>query len=41
MDQGRLEIAGRVGDMPIHGSLGDVSRNANLSDSWQSVHGIG
>jgi hypothetical protein len=41
IDEYSLEIAGRVGDMPIHESLGDVSRNANLSDSWQSVQGIG
>ncbi len=28
-----LEIAGRVGDTPIHESLGDVNRNTNLSES--------
>jgi len=28
-----LEIAGRVGDTPIHESLGDVSRNTKLSES--------
>ena len=28
-----LEVAGSVGDTPIHASLGDVSRNTNLSES--------
>jgi hypothetical protein len=28
-----LEIAGRMGDTPIHESLGDVGRNTNLSES--------
>src|SRR6266849_6514622 len=41
IDEYSLEIAGRVGDTPIHESLGDVSRNANLSESWHSVHRIG
>jgi len=40
-DEYGLEIAGRVRDTPIHESLGDVSRNANLSESWHSVHRIG
>jgi hypothetical protein len=33
-----LEIAGRVGDTPIHESLGDASRNANLSECWHPVY---
>ncbi len=33
IDEFSLEIAGRVGDTRIHESLGDVSRNANLSES--------
>src|SRR5712692_1860933 len=41
IDEYNLEITGRVGDTPIHASLGDVSRNANLSESWHSVHRIG
>ncbi len=36
-----LEIAGRAGDVSIHESLGDARRNANLSESWHSVHRIG
>src|SRR6266566_1626190 len=40
-DQCSLEIAGRVGDTPIHESLDDVSRTANLSESWHSVHRTG
>ncbi len=40
-DEYGLEIAGRVGDTPIHESLGDVRRNANLSESWHPVHRIG
>jgi hypothetical protein len=41
IDKYSLEIAGRAGDTPIHESFGDVSRNANLSESWHSVHRIG
>jgi len=41
IDEYSLEIAGRAGDTPIHESVGDVSRNANLSESWHSVHRIG
>jgi len=41
IDEYSLDIAGRMGDTPIHESLGDVSRNANLSESWHSVHRIG
>ena len=33
IDEYRLEIASRVGDTPIHESLGHVSRNTNLSES--------
>jgi hypothetical protein len=40
-DEYTLEIAGRAGDTPIHESLGDVGRNANLSECWQSVQWIG
>src|SRR5882762_8445343 len=40
-DQYSLEVTGRVEDAPIHESLGDVSRSANLSESWHSVHRIG
>jgi hypothetical protein len=36
-----LEIADTAGDTPIHESLRDVSRNADLSESWHSVHRIG
>jgi hypothetical protein len=32
-DEYSLEIVGSVGDTPIHESLGDVSGNANLSES--------
>ena len=41
IDEYGLEIAGRVGDTPIHASLDDVNRNANLSESWHSVHRVG
>ena len=40
-DQCTMEVTGRVGDTPIHVSFGDESRNANLSESWHSVHRIG
>jgi hypothetical protein len=33
IDEYSLEIAGRIGDTPIHKSSGEVSRNANLSES--------
>ena len=41
IDEYSLEIAGGVGDTPIHEPLGHVSRNAKLSESWHSVHGVG
>lgn len=41
IDKYSLEIASRAGDTPIHASFGDVNRNANLSESWHSVHRIG
>ncbi len=41
IDQCSLEVTGGVGDTPIHESLGDVSRNANLSESWHSVQWAG
>jgi len=41
IDKRSLEIAGRAGDVSIHESLGDARRNANLSESWHSVHRIG
>src|SRR5260370_29412267 len=41
IDQRSLEVTGSVGDTPIHESLGDVSRNANPSESWHSVHRTG
>jgi hypothetical protein len=41
IDEYSLEIASRVGDTSTPESLGDVSRNANLSESWHSVHRIG
>ncbi len=41
IDEYSLEITGRVGDTSINESLGDVSRNANLSECWHSVHGTG
>ena len=33
IDKYSFEIAGRVGDAPIDESLGDLRRNANLSES--------
>src|SRR5258708_6673005 len=36
-----LEIASSGRHTPIHESLGDVSRNANLSESWHPVHRVG
>src|SRR6266550_993649 len=41
IDQCSLEVTGGVGDTPIRESSGDVNRNANLSESWHSVHRIG
>jgi hypothetical protein len=41
IDEPSSEIAGRAGDRPIYESLGDLSRNANLSESWHSVHRVG
>jgi len=41
IDEYSLEIAGNVGDTPIQESLGDVSRNANLSGGWHSVYSAG
>jgi hypothetical protein len=41
IDEYNLETAGGVGDTPIHESLGDVSRNAKLSESWHSVRLVG
>ena len=41
IDKYSLEIAGKAGDAPIDKSLGDLRRNANLSESWHSVHRIG
>ena len=41
IDEYRLEITGRMGDTPIHESLGETRRNANLSKSWHSVQRIG
>jgi hypothetical protein len=41
IDKCSLEIAGSAGDVSIHESLGDARRNANLSESWHSVHRIG
>src|SRR6267378_1228152 len=41
IDKYSLEIAGKAGDAPIDESLGDLRRNANLSESWHSVHRIG
>jgi hypothetical protein len=33
IDKYSLEIAGKAGDAPIDESLGDLRRNANLSES--------
>jgi hypothetical protein len=33
VDEYSLEIVGGVGDTPIHESMGDFHRNANLSES--------
>jgi len=41
IDKYSLEIAGKARDAPIDESLGDLRRNANLSESWHSVHRIG
>jgi len=41
IDEYSLEIAGNVGDTAIQESLGDVSRNANLSGGWHSVYRAG
>jgi hypothetical protein len=41
IDEYSLEITGRVGDTAIHESLGELRRNASLSESWHSVHRIG
>jgi hypothetical protein len=41
IDEPSSEIVGRAGDRPIYESLGDLSRNANLSESWHSVHRVG
>jgi hypothetical protein len=41
IDEYSLEVTEREGDTPIHGSFGDVSRGANMSESWHSVHRIG
>ena len=35
-----LEIAGRVGDAPIHEPFADFSRKANLSESWHPSSGL-
>jgi hypothetical protein len=36
-----LEVAGRVGDTPIHERHGDTSRHATLSECRHSVYSVG
>jgi hypothetical protein len=40
-DEYSLEIAGSVGDTLVDEPLNEVSRNASLSECWQSVYRTG
>src|SRR6267142_6231075 len=38
--QRNVEVTGGARDMLLHGSLGDVSRNASLSECWHPSSGL-